>query len=157
MPRSLACNEKFYLFTGNRRERCFIWTNKFFHVDFQNLRYRNNIIILSVIKYRHSHSYILNDWKQKVCINNISNKWTTYAYFTPCNIETKKMKRSCFPFLGMFLQRNETYFSDNDLIFHSFLSQLFPHPSPTFRLAKYRKRTNNPAGRISWDNRWKVL
>lgn len=50
------------------------------------------------------------------------------------------MKRSYFPFLGMFLQRNETNFSYTDLIFH-FLSQVFPHPSPTFRLANYRKET----------------
>lgn len=41
------------------------------------------------------------------------------------------MKRTCFPFLGrFFLQWNETNFSGNDLIFHFFLSQIFPHPPP---------------------------
>lgn len=34
------------------------------------------------------------------------------------------MKRSCFPFLGMFLQRNETNYSNNDLIFYFFLFQI---------------------------------
>ena len=53
------------------------------------------------------------------------------------------MKRSCFPFLGIFLQKNETNYSNNDLIFYSFLFQNIPHPSPTSRLAKCRKRTCN--------------
>lgn len=39
------------------------------------------------------------------------------------------MKRYCFQFLGMFLQRNETNFSDNDLTF-LFSFSIFSHPSP---------------------------
>lgn len=50
------------------------------------------------------------------------------------------MKRSCFQFLGMFLQRNETNFSDKDLIFHSFLFQIFPHPSPISDLQNIERK-----------------